>query len=271
MAFHDDGYLVEADFISVRDLDLLNRELDDILSHESHGGSSGYVRAGRNVRTIPNPALSVHSVNLIELAVRAWDLSIQGGVSLPQDYILTNVQIYSEKDNPLPLFWHTDLRKGMIRAQVYLRGGKRDSGAFKFIQRSHMEFFPPDLHRLTDTEMADRLQHERVFDEGPGALVVFDSYGIHGKEICVAERRTVSFEYQQRGSTYPKSTVHLDTSLITDKVLDHVYLLRSAGDTTTYGEHGSQAFHGASASSRLQKGKDTVMRSYQRLKAKRYS
>ncbi len=269
MDFLSDGYLVSSEFISSDRIELLNEELDGVYAQRSHKGSCGYVRMSHNLRSVPAPAMNIESINLIELAVRAWDLCVQGGVPEAEDFILTNVQLYSEQGNPTPLFWHTDMRSGMIRAQMYIKGGRRDSGAFKYIRGSHLEEFPPNSHRFTDQEMADRIGQERVFDEGPGTLIAFDSYGIHSKDMCMDERRTISFEYQQKNSTYPKSTVDLDTSLLTDDVFKHAYLLRSASDSGTYGGHGSQDLRNRVRASPLLIGKDALRRSYDRLKVKR--
>jgi len=269
VSFLSDGYLVSSELVPPNQIDLLDEELNRVFRHQSHDGSRGYVRMGHNLRSVHSPAICIKSINLIDLAVRAWDLCVEGGVPEAQDFILTNVQIFSEHGNPTPLFWHTDMRRGMIRAQMYVKGGTRNSGAFKYIQSSHLEDFPPNSHRFTDQEMANRINRERVFDEGPGALIAFDSYGIHSKVVCLAERRTVMFEYQQRHSTFPKSTVDLDTSLLTDDVLKYAYLLRSASDSSTYGEHGSQALKSRLRASRLLIAKDALRRSFERLKAKR--
>ena len=262
MTFADEGFLVVRDLVSPDQIAALNAELDVLFDHESRDGfDPGYVRMSHVLRSIPNPALHVRSVNLLELAVRTWQLCSQSGLLEPRDFILTNIQVFTESRNSKALFWHTDQRKNMIRAQMYIRGGEKLSGAFKFIRGSHKEALPPNLHRVPDEQMGMWAGREVVFDDGPGALVAFDSYGLHAKAPCIEERRTVMFEFQPRDSEYVKGAVALDTRLMTDLVLDSVYLLGAAKDPDTYnGKHGSQALVGVKASSWRTKARDYAIR-----------
>ena len=111
MTFADEGFLVVRDLVSPDQIAALNAELDVLFDHESRDGfDPGYVRMSHVLRSIPNPALHVRSVNLLELAVRTWQLCSQSGLLEPRDFILTNIQVFTESRNSKALFWHTDQR-----------------------------------------------------------------------------------------------------------------------------------------------------------------
>ena len=63
------------------------------------------------LKFIPNVS-RIRSINILEIAVDIANL-------LPnrKDIKLTNLEIESEKNNNDVLAWHTDRRRGMIRAQ----------------------------------------------------------------------------------------------------------------------------------------------------------
>ena len=241
--FSEDGCFVASDLIAQDVISALNSELDALFDLPSRDGyAPGSVEISPVTRAIASPVVNVTSLNLLEFAVEVFDeLKLQ--MNEPLDtYVVTAISVFSEIGNHKPLFYHTDLRRGMYRAQIYLRGGSLGSGAFKYIRGSHRFTFAPGSHRMTDEEMQPLLYDEVIFDGGEGSTVVFDSYGFHGKDICVQERRSIMVEFQERDSLSVKGKIEFDTSHLTDRVLESVQLFRAASDPETYAAgHGSAA------------------------------
>lgn len=237
MGLGDEGVLQLEKWLSDTALGLINNEIDEAI--ESGPNSAlGAIRTARHVRSLRTPLLTIRSRNLLEVALEI--LSVIGGEGLDiQNLILTDVSIHIETNNRQRLFWHTDHRKGMLRAQIYLRGGRTDSGAFEYILGSHRHDLTNHPHKLTDREIADFKGRMKRMDGGEGSLVVFDSYGFHAKSACTEERRTIMFEFQPSDSEFPKSPLVFDNGILSDKVIANISAFR-VGTPSTYGsEHGS--------------------------------
>ena len=70
-----------------------------------------------------------------------------------------------------------------------------------------------------------------------GDLIMFDSLGFHGKDVCVNEPRTIMFEFQEKNSDYGKASLKINNQNLTPKVVDNLSLFLP-GCSTTYGNHG---------------------------------
>ena len=86
-------------------------------------------------KTVQTPSL-IMSINLFELAIKVFKENIEKNSNLKiKDYRLSNIEIFSEKNN-YKLFWHTDNRNNILRSTIYLRGGGKTSGAFRYIKNT---------------------------------------------------------------------------------------------------------------------------------------
>ena len=85
------------------------------------------------------------------------------------------------------MFWHTDSRKGMIRAQIYIKGGGKDSGAFQYMQNTHSIDHQVD-HKLNNKEILELKDNIYNCYGESGDLLLFDTYGFHAKNKCIDER-----------------------------------------------------------------------------------
>ena len=234
-----DGLLRIDGFLDTHALQRLNVELDGLFSvplvNQHHKGSIWHSRI---LREISSPS-SLNSLNLLELAVDVFHAAIPP--SRQSRMILTNVAIFSERANRRSLPWHTDQRRGMIRAQIYVKGGTHESGAFRYMRGTQRMD-----HRVEHLLSPDEIEslHDTVIDCAgqAGDLIAFDSFGFHAKTACVQERRIVAFEFQDIDSPDIKSSLDLNTAKVTDKVVEHWNIFRRPDDLGTYGRHGLDFF-----------------------------
>lgn len=229
-----DGVRFIKNFLDANTLNLLNSELDALFCDLSFNKNvSASARIGKNLFEVTSP-ISIHSINLLELGVDIHNIIKSHG--LGKDLILTNLEIFRELNNDKYLPFHTDERQGMYRAQIYLKGGGESSGGFKYIAGTH-NLNHTVQHHLSREEV--RKCKPFIYDlaGNPGDLIVFDSFGFHAKDACIWERRTIMFEFQERGSTYVKSSLKIDNRKLTPKVVDN-FPLFMPGASNTYGNHG---------------------------------
>jgi len=229
-----DGVQLITEFLNDETLTSLNSELDELFRETAiNKNITASARLSRNLKEITQP-IAIESINVLELAVDIKNIIKNQG--LGKNLILTNVEVFSEVNNDKFLPFHTDQRKGMYRAQIYLKGGKENSGGFAYIAGTH-DIEHSVKHHLSKEEVI--ICEPYIFDMGgnPGDLIIFDSFGFHGKDICTDERRTIMFEYQERDSDYVKSSLKIDNRKITSKIIDNLSLFMP-GDNASYNGHG---------------------------------
>jgi hypothetical protein len=123
----------------------------------------------------------------------------------------------------------------MIRAQIYLKGGRNNSGGFMYMRGTQDQDYV--THKLDPNQIV--AMKELIVDcsAAPGSLVIFDSNGFHAKHACLEERRTVMFEFQPKDSKNVKSSILINNRMLTDNVIQNINLFKP-GLTETYGGHG---------------------------------
>jgi len=227
-----DGILIAPNFIEDIQISRINKELDSVFSKQVFNRTRlGRIVVSRMLSEISLPS-SILSFNFLELSISIHELIKQ---DLDKEFILTNLEIFSEKNNSRPLFWHTDQRKGMIRAQIYLKGGGNNSGGFMYMRGTQDQDYA--THKL-DSNQVEAMK-ELIVDcsAAPGTLVIFDSNGFHAKHACLEERRTVMFEFQPKDSKDVKSSILINNRMLTDNVIKNINLFKP-GLTESYGGHG---------------------------------
>ncbi len=240
--FHSTGIAVIRDFIGPDRLVALNQELDILFSRPSVNGSLQSTYFCRGYWGIFLPTISIRSVNLLEMALSVRNQFFE---LLPEanekKYTLTAINIFSEEDNPEALGWHTDNRKGMIRAQVYLRGGQSDSGAFRFMLGTHERDYDVD-HYLTKEKIKELSPRIREYAEPPGSIIFFDSNGFHSKAPCIKSRRTIIFELQPGGTDYTKSSIYLASGDLTHQVIENINFFMNGHPKNVFAHGGEENF-----------------------------
>ena len=240
--FSDNGVQIVKYFLKQDLISRINLELNTIFvkplinSFQGSIWSGSSYKLGHQLKTITFPS-RLKSINLLELAVE-----ISNFIPNKNEYHLTDLQIYSEKKNKKKLEMHTDKRRGMIRAQVYLKGGEDNSGAFQYFLNSHKFNHSVD-HHLNNFEI-DALNQQRFSCSGiPGDLIIFDTWGFHGKTKCEHERRSIFFEFQKieidKEINTVKSSIDINNRCLTKKVIDNIKLfLPCSNQEEFYKGHG---------------------------------
>lgn len=223
--FDKDGVLVTPGFLSPEDVDAINKELDQLSEIPSVNGNLATAMIRPGYKQVMAPCLQIRSVNLLEVALKIRDLlNSRSATFKSKKYRLKEVEIYLEQDNPERLFWHTDERFGMVRAQIYLRGGQPDSGAFQYMRGSHRRDYYV-VHKISterERELASTIQDCVA---PTGALVAFDAFGFHAKTECFKERRTIMFEFQSVEENYGPSKTIFSSDNLTPAVLANLDFL----------------------------------------------
>ena len=219
LSIASDGVLIKKYFVDPRLLTDLNSEIDTFFAKPSISMPFGVTTLDFSVSRLISPT-RISSTNILELALSVFFMVIPK--EQQQNYLISEIQINSEKNNPRPLDFHTDSCKGEIRAQIYLRGGGKNSGGFLYMRQTHLMDLNVD-HYL-DSSMVESFKDQVVDCSGlPGDLIAFDAAGFHGKHVCMSERRTISFTFYPRrnGCT---DTIDINTSRISRMVLDNIEL-----------------------------------------------
>ena len=242
--FEEDGIEIVKSFLSEDTLRNLNNELDLVFSKYSINGSlsSTQVFGGwdRSLLECTIPGL-LCSVNIFEIAVDVAERLKNYSCFGSEDYVLTSLRIFSEKKNQDALFWHTDNRKGMLRAIVYLKGGEENSGKFMYIKGSHNRDYHI-AHKLP-LEKARQLQSFVLECSAPmGSLIIFDSNGFHAKKKCIEERRILFLEFHPRNKQFCKERIFLPSNHLTEKIICNISLFTNTDfGADDIGAHGHEA------------------------------
>ena len=223
--FNNNGFFIIKKFFDLKSLEKINLELDKLFnSFLLNGYNRGSIILNNlyTRKAVTTPCINIYSINIMELIIDVFNVVVDDERK-KNNYVVSNVMIYSEIGNPDPLKFHTDGRKGMIRAQIYLRGGEKNSGGFRYIKNSNLikhnvfhELSEKDLKKY-DKDLVDLTGSE-------GDLIAFDPYGFHGKYPCNDERRTLLFEFQPRDADFFKSQIDFCGALLTKKVLSNINL-----------------------------------------------
>jgi len=244
-----DGVEIVENFLSQSQVVAINGELDKLFSpsYLSLNGFLGHVFVSKKYQTIALPTASVKSVNLLEIACDASDLIER---ILPSNgRVLTALEIWQEQGQLEPLFWHTDNRDGAIRVFIILQGGQVDSGAFRYILGSRDELDTALKHLSEGQILANKYYHNKPSSEYissradsvfvatalPGAMVIADTKGIHSNLPRVKRRRILTMEFQLAETVdYPRSTIYLPSSMITQKVVANIELFLNCSSSSPH-------------------------------------
>ena len=248
MELQKDGIAIFEDYLSENDRSSINKELDKLFSpaHLSLNGYLGHVFGTTKLKSIALPTASIKSLNLLEHAIDIANL-IQAADPIDEQRVLTALEIWEEVNQHIPLFWHTDNREGMIRAFIYIEGGKVDSGAFKYMKGTHKrrneilgqkaedsqdnsEFFH---NKLTEKQVQSEADNIVVADNGPRSMAIAYTEGFHGNFPRIKRRRVIMFEFQPLSKfNYPRSEIYIPSSLLSRKVQQNLQLFANQAENS---------------------------------------
>jgi hypothetical protein len=187
--------------------------------------------------SITCPTLSIN-YNLFELAIDVMsEMNTLNESFNKSNYELTNIDIL--KDTNDELFWHTDNTKNFYRAFIYLKGGSKISGAFRYMIGTHKRDYKIN-HKLSDKIIKDKKLDEQtiVCDYEPGTLIISDINGFHSNSIKTESRTILIFDFQKKNSNIGGSFLPIKTTDLTKKVLDNLQLFSFEGMPNGKREHG---------------------------------
>ena len=216
-----DGVTLIPNFLSKEKLQLINAELDNLFETPSFNGSLGCKimfkkNSKKYLKKILIPELTVRSINLLELAVDINNFLLDHLKEKNNNNCLSALEII-EEINPVPLFWHTDNREGMLRAFIYLEGGNEESGAFEYMIGTHKrEYFVE--HKLTDSQINKLSKTIITAKGGPGDLVIANTVGFHANKPRLKKRRIIRFEFHPKSADYQRSPICLTSFSLSNKI-----------------------------------------------------
>lgn len=238
LSYANDGISFVNGFMQYDEVKALNDELDYLFSKKSINGSLGAITLNKHTSHVMMPTLSVRSLNLLELSLSAKREFEKFSENF-SSYVNTQIEIIQESSNPNTVGWHTDNRKGMVRAMMYIDVDKKKSGMFRYMKKSHKRDFHVD-HYLNKQQIETYSPDIVNCDVPAGTLILFDSFGFHGREKCLGRRRVLMFEFQPQNSSFDKSAVPLSSRNLTSNVLSNLPVFLNGA--TEY-NHGGDAFY----------------------------
>ena len=216
------GFIAKPDACALRsELNLLASKRFALTRH----AASIRLSASRRVSfDIPDAANTLHSRNLLEDAIdisRVLDLSIP--TELEPNFKLTMLSAACDHDSK-ELRLHSDnidlCSFGMFRAILYLSDSDTNSGAFRYALGSHAT--KHDCSHYHNSSNHDFDIHECTGNAGD--LVLFNGYGIHGRNPCVKSRHSISFEFLPEVMAKRNNSVSILQGRLTEKVIENIRL-----------------------------------------------
>ena len=238
LIYANDGISFVHEFLQSEEVKILNNELDYLFSKKSINGSLGSIILNKQTSHIMMPAISIRSLNLLELALTVKK-EFEKSSSIFNSYVNTQIEVIQESGNPKAMGWHTDNRPGMVRAMLYINVDSKKSGMFRYMKTTHVRDFHVD-HYLNKKQVETFTPDIVTCDVPTGTLILFDPFGFHGREKCPGKRRVIMFEFQPQDTEYTKSSVAFSSRNLTKNVLNNLSVfINSANDYN----HGGEKFY----------------------------
>lgn len=240
------GVVIIKGFLDSDKTHALKSELSECFSSRARGSIKGaYLRQvgfRRRSLDIPDAGYIVRSLNLYEEAISISEIirqtvSQENSPSDLSEFRLTMLSASIDSD-PDRLELHSDnldrQKVGMFRAILYLSDADESSGAFQYVQGSHEHDHDLD-HYVAHKNMLMSADKLLSCNGTAGDLVVFNAYGIHGRNPCINPRTSLSFEFLPATIALRNDGISLTSGHLSSKVLKSISLfsnpiLSQAGD-----------------------------------------
>lgn len=229
------GVVIIKDFLDPDKTHALKSELAECFASEARGSIKGaYLRQvglRRRSLDIPDAGYVVRSLNLYEEAISISEIirqtvSQENSPSDQSEFRLTMLSASVDSD-PDRLELHSDnldrQKVGMFRAILYLSDADESSGAFQYIQGSHEDDHDLD-HYAAHANILMSADKLLSCNGTAGDLVVFNAYGIHGRNPCINPRTSLSFEFLPATIALRNDGISLTSGHLTPKVLKSISL-----------------------------------------------
>lgn len=237
--FASTGIFVKKKFLKEEQIAILLNESENIFNYKIDNTALGAQATTfkPNFFSITCPTLSLN-INLFEIAIDILDeMKNLNKKFTKENFELTNIDIL--KDTTDELFWHTDNTNDFYRAFIYLKGGKKDSGAFKCMIGTHKRDYEVN-HKLSKEIIKKKNLDTKIVicDYDPGSLIISDINVFHSNSIKKSERIIMIFDFQRKDLNIGGSFLPIKTTDITKKVIDNLKLFSFAGSGPNNRLHG---------------------------------
>lgn len=245
LSYRENGIVVKNEFLSGANVDALRIEAGRLFKVTQILGIAYCVRLSKFLCELPNPAARIQSVNLLETAIDIHAELLSLGY---RDYKLAHIAMYQEKGNPTPLHWHSDTRESaLIRAQICISGGQRDSGAFRYVKNSNQLEITLANSEPTLEYMQAHASDIVTCDVPNGSLVMFNTNGYHSKCPCIGERISLMFDFLPQSFIDQNpdditSDVYLTASRLSLKVIENLSLFVTGIPNTVSSHNTSERY-----------------------------
>ena len=237
--FFKNGIYVKKNFLDRSVLNKILNESENIFKNKIDNTALGAQATTfkPNFFAITCPTLSI-DYNLFELSIDIINEMKTLDASFDKyNYELTNIDIL--KDTNKELFWHTDNTSNFYRAFIYLKGGSKITGAFKYMIGTHIRDYEIN-HKLSDKIIKEKELEKNIFvcDYEPGTLIVSDINGFHSNSIKTSPRIIMILDFQKRNSNIGGSFLPIKTCDLSKKVLKDLELFSFKGSIKNQRDHG---------------------------------
>ena len=225
------GVVIIRGFLDPHKTRALKTELEECFSSKAKGSIKGaYLRQvgfRRRSLDIPDAGYVIRSLNLYEEAITVSEIIRQTVSSEnPSDFRLTMLSASVDSD-PDKLELHSDnldrQKVGMFRAILYLSDADESSGAFQYVQGSHQDDHNLD-HYANQKNIGTSSEKLLSCNGEAGDLVIFNAYGIHGRNPCINPRTSLSFEFLPATIAFRNDGISLTPGHLSPKVLKSISL-----------------------------------------------
>ncbi len=95
----------------------INKELDQLFSDNQIGS----IKIDHSVKRLMSPT-RLNAINVLELALDVFSAEFNGS----KNYVINGISVFQELSNPVKLPWHSDSRRGEIKALMLITGGQEN-------------------------------------------------------------------------------------------------------------------------------------------------
>lgn len=214
------GLYIKDCFINKDLLKKINKELDYYFQEYSMNGSIRCQRYSSDTKIFDHVQF-MESINFYELILDLVDIWKELYPGFEQDeYVLTRASFKDEIDGE-PILWHTDITPELFRNIIYLDGGEKDSGQFRYMKGSHRIDHGIEFAMTRDDfeEYKDLI----VDCQAPlGSAIFFDAKGFHGNYPREKNRRILLLTWEKRVMIKSSSRLLLASSNLTSRVIKNL-------------------------------------------------
>jgi len=218
--FLNTGLFIKKKFINQNSLKKLNFELDYYFKEFSINGSIGCQLYDSGTKIFDHIQF-IQSINFYELMLDLIDIwkCIYPNFD-KEGYILTRAS-FKEESSGEPIIWHTDKEAKVYRNIIYLCGGTKKSGQFRFMIGSHAILNNIEYAMTKD----DYKKYKKLVfdcDSPPGSAIFFDSKGFHSNYAREKKRRILILTWEQKSKVKACSRLLLSSNNLSDRVIKNI-------------------------------------------------